>query len=358
MESSLPSDNINSFLSVFPMKKKDKYKWDILNKPKNDEESLCNCIYYGTNKKTKKTLYFVKQIKIEFKKENNDKLKHILKEAYFTFFLSKFKKYFPKKVKIKLSSDQKYLFLIFKGLKVSLNNYIKFDDNDSQKYQNLIKEIIFQITFGLYILHSKNIIHNDIKPSNILINKYLEISICDFGSAIFKNENSHSYTLYYASPEFLINNSKIDEKYDIWGLGVIMLELYCKKNLIFKKDDIKDKKGQIYYILSEFGVNENYSIEELKNELNENKKIKFNLNKKYLDKINDKDAVNLLNNLLVFNPKERFTAKEVLQSDYLKGFKEKNSFENELKEMPFKYEDISNNIIDHKKFVEFIEKLN
>ena len=197
-------------------------------------------------------------------------------------------------------------------------------DTDYLNNPRIIKKIIYQISFGLYFLHSKGIIHNDIKPSNILINNNCSIEICDFSSTTYNNELSDEYTLYYASPEFLINKKR-DEKSDMWSFGIIIIELFLKKNLIFKKGNTNNKgneiKMQIEFLLERFGIKSNI----LDNLIKKDEVKHIILQQNEIEKINDKNALYLIHNLLVLNPNKRFTARQVLQSKYLQEFKEKDS---------------------------------
>ena len=134
--------------------------------------------------------------------------------------------YFPKEISRLISLDQKIIYLIINENCIPLYMLIStkiFNYLDDKK---LVKWIIYQITFGLNVLHFNNIIHNDIKPSNVLVNKDGIISICDFGSATSKDEYIYDFTLSYAPPEFLhYENIKSSEKSDMWSLGVIIMEL-------------------------------------------------------------------------------------------------------------------------------------
>lgn len=100
------------------------------------------------------------------------------------------------------------------------------------------KIIIKQIIIGLKELHSLGIIHYDLKPQNIIFHKG-EVKISDFGLAKEMSDKEKIEltclgvgTYYYLPPETFDpnRNSLIDQKVDIWSVGVIFYELlYGKK---------------------------------------------------------------------------------------------------------------------------------
>ena len=213
------------------------YIWKCLNpdKKSNDKDKIEGLVFSGEKKNE---FIFVKQIKFSFNKKN---IYLILKEIYFLIFLKKYD-YFVKLYDILLkdvSNMDKCVFLVFKNNCVDLKSIY----NQNKIYlenKNIIKWIIYQIAFGLYTLHYNNMIHNDIKPSNILFDGKGGINICDFGSMCYTGEKSSSFTRQYTAPEFLLDNKIIrDEKSDMWSLGVIILELLCKKPNYFKIDDVQ-----------------------------------------------------------------------------------------------------------------------
>ena len=322
----------------------DNYNWKLESCSKDDNNS--RIVYCGINKEDKNDCIYVKQIKISFVS-----YKKILKEIYFLILLKKMD-FFVHLDDILLSLDKGCIFLIFIGNTVSLNSLINSKKNNYLSNKELVKWIIYQITFGLYILHSNNIIHNDIKPPNILIDGDSNVTICDFGSASYKQESSEDYTRYYSPPEFL-NDTRIirDEKSDIWALGVIMIELFLVQNNFFKNrnenNKNKNNKNQLEYILSKFGIKQNISNEEINKLINNDSNLKYNIifEKEEIEKINDKDAVELINNLLVINPKKRISAFDALKSNYLKEYSEGElSSDLNIIEKPINYEELTDEI--------------
>ena len=94
--------------------------------------------------------------------------------------------------------------------------------------ENFIWKIFIQISIGLYYIHSKKILHRDIKTLNIFLTKELDGKIGDLGVAKVLEGTSHAITFigtpYYVSPE-MCQNKPYNEKSDIWALGCILYEL-------------------------------------------------------------------------------------------------------------------------------------
>ena len=72
-----------------------------------------------------------------------------------------------------------------------LQSYIK-KQNNKPFTENFIWKLFIQICLGLNYLHSKNILHRDLKTLNILLSKDKEAKLGDFGAAIKVNEDDEN----------------------------------------------------------------------------------------------------------------------------------------------------------------------
>lgn len=87
-------------------------------------------------------------------------------------------------------------------------------------------------------MHMNEIMHRDLKISNILVNKHGDIRIADFGLARelgpeYKNYTKKVVTLWYRAPEILLGCKDYSTPSDVWALGCILAELLNKGRPIF-----------------------------------------------------------------------------------------------------------------------------
>jgi serine/threonine-protein kinase len=88
-----------------------------------------------------------------------------------------------------------------------------------------------QIALGLADIHSRGIVHRDIKAQNIMITPDNQAKLIDFGIAKGKEHStltrsSHfAGTLYYAPPEQILESHAVDHRADLYALGVVLYEM-------------------------------------------------------------------------------------------------------------------------------------
>ncbi|MBN1211709.1 MAG: protein kinase [candidate division Zixibacteria bacterium] len=103
-----------------------------------------------------------------------------------------------------------------------------------------VLELAMQICEGMHRAHHSGVIHRDIKPSNIMVDNDGRVKILDFGLASIKNEQKITRdgavlgTSGYMSPEQILGE-KIDERSDIFALGIVFYEMITGRQP-FKKD--------------------------------------------------------------------------------------------------------------------------
>lgn len=115
------------------------------------------------------------------------------------------------------------------------------------------RKVFRQVAEGVQAIHHAGFCHRDLKMTNILINKQMEVKIIDFGFA-FKNDiliNDFCGTPSYVPPELLQGNPHKGMPADIWMMGVILYWLLTGE-YAFGAESNKDLKFNIEHVNLEF----------------------------------------------------------------------------------------------------------
>lgn len=94
------------------------------------------------------------------------------------------------------------------------------------------KYILYQSIKALKYMHSGDLLHRDMKPSNVLLNSDCHVKICDFGLArsVAGDDEKNVLTEYvatrwYRAPEILLGSTRYTKGVDMWSIGCILGEL-------------------------------------------------------------------------------------------------------------------------------------
>ena len=222
--------------------------------------------------------------------------------------------------------------LVYKYYPETLNNFIKITDVSYR--EKLIIPFITQMLSILHYIHINDIIHTDIKLSNILINETnnnqndlkINIKMIDFGSCQIEGlTDKYSIVSTYTirAPEIYSYDMTYDNKIDIWSFGVILYEFITGNAIIdykkhYKSNDI-DKINDIYIYVSKI------------NNINISSNLKLFL--KSILKTNPEDRLNINDLINLYN--EIFKTKIILYenkefSDITSNFsfRKQNNIEN------------------------------
>ncbi|CAL5370059.1 unnamed protein product [Camellia sinensis] len=95
----------------------------------------------------------------------------------------------------------------------------------------VVIQLALDLARGLSYLHSKKIVHRDVKTENMLLDKTRTVKIADFGVARVEASNPNDMTgetgtLGYMAPEVL-NGNPYNRKCDVYSFGICLWEIYC-----------------------------------------------------------------------------------------------------------------------------------
>ena len=224
---------------------------------------------------------------------------------------------------IDLIHGEKKLYLVFEYMDHDLKKFL--DINNGPLTPELVKSYLFQILIAINFCHSKRILHRDLKPQNLLIDKDGIIKVADFGLARsfgipIKTLTHEILTLWYRAPEILLGQKEYSTPVDMWSIGLIFYEMAHRKPLFAGDCEI----DQIFKIFQMFGTpNENTwpgvtKLPEFKLTFPQFKGKGINAYNRNIDHV----GLDLLSKMIQLDPCKRISAKQALQHPYFNDLRE------------------------------------
>ncbi|CAG8541469.1 4077_t:CDS:2 [Paraglomus occultum] len=212
------------------------------------------------------------------------------------------------------------LMLVFEYMDQDLKKYMDTHGRNGALDHFVIKSFMKQMLKGIAFCHENRVLHRDLKPQNLLINKHGQLKLADFGLArafgipvtTYSNE---VVTLWYRSPDVLLGSRQYNTSIDIWSAGCIMAEMYSGRPL-FPGTTNEDQLIKIFRCM---GVPNDVTWPNVTQSLDfkpNRYKIPNPTGLQSQVPMMDKDALDLLTQMLVYVPDRRITAKEALEHRY------------------------------------------
>lgn len=209
------------------------------------------------------------------------------------------------------------LYFVFEYMKENLYQMMK--NRDKLIPESMIRNIIYQVLQGLAFIHKHGFFHRDMKPENLLCTGPELVKIADFGLAreIRSRPPYTDYvsTRWYRAPEVLLRSTNYSSPIDIWAVGCIMAELYTLRPLFPGSSEV----DEIFKICKVLGTPP-------KEDWPEGHQLAAAMNFKFMQVMPtalkdlipnaSPEAVQLMRDMLMWDPKKRPTCAQALRYPY------------------------------------------
>ncbi|KIY69203.1 Pkinase-domain-containing protein [Cylindrobasidium torrendii FP15055 ss-10] len=217
------------------------------------------------------------------------------------------------------------LYLIMEFVDVDLKRYI----DTANKAKNPItldisKRFLHQLTAGLLYCHSHRILHRDLKPQNLLIDRANNLKLADFGLARAFGIPMRTYThevvtLWYRAPEVLLGSRHYSTAIDMWSVGTIFAEMVCQGQPLFPGDSEIDQIFKIFQVLGTPTEDTWPGVSQLPDYKPTFPRWSRQDLRKMMPHL-EEDGIDMILQLLVYDSAKRISAKRAMHHPYLAGY--------------------------------------
>lgn len=218
---------------------------------------------------------------------------------------------------------ERELTLVFEYLDQDLKKYLDVCDNGLEPA--IVKSFLFQLLTGVAFCHHHRVLHRDLKPQNLLINREGELKLADFGLARafgipVKSYTHEVVTLWYRAPDVLLGSKNYSTPVDIWSIGCIFAEMVTGVPLFSGSPE-----SQLTTIFACLGTPDETiypGITELPDWKVDFPVYPISNKLQTIVATLDKDGLELLQSMLIYDPSRRITSQEARHHRYFNDLPE------------------------------------
>ena len=215
------------------------------------------------------------------------------------------------------------LYLVFEYVDQDLKRYLDSLPPQAAVDPQLICSYMYQMINGVAYLHSRRILHRDLKPQNLLIGADGQLKLADFGLARafgipVRHMTSEVITLWYRAPEILLGCRNYSAAVDMWSVGCIFAEMMCRRPL-FPGDSEIDQLFKIFQALGTPDAQRWLGVTDLPDYKDTFPRWPARPIRETVvahGGVWSEAALDLLGRLLTYDPSARITARQALQHPY------------------------------------------